>query len=100
MRMANALSAGTKGAYDLCHREGPGKNSRHIDRRAFKMRELRGTGKVKVRLVPTSENEADMLTKPLDVSTFRIHRATMMNLLADPSVAHSLALLLREDVEM
>ena len=38
----------SKGAYDLCHREGPGKNSRHIERRMFKMRELRGLNKVNV----------------------------------------------------
>jgi hypothetical protein len=73
----------SKGAYDLCHREGPGKNSRHIERRVYKMRELRGLNKVAVRLIPTHENPADILTKPVDAKTFHAHRHTLMNLAAD-----------------
>ena len=70
----------SKGAYDLIHRDGPGKNSRHIERRAFKMRELRGLEKVVVKLIPTADNPADLLTKPLDAQSFRKHRADLMNL--------------------
>jgi hypothetical protein len=69
----------SKGAYDLIHRDGPGKNSRHIERRAFKMRELRGLNKVIVKLIPTAENEADLMTKPLDEATFKRHRDSLMN---------------------
>ena len=37
-------------------------------------------GKVKVILVPTAENAADILTKAVDNNTFERHRATIMNL--------------------
>eukprot|EP00966_Prymnesium_polylepis_P220928 5110085-Prymnesium_polylepis.1 len=33
-----------KAAYDLCHRYTSAQNSRHIDRKLFKMREMRGAG--------------------------------------------------------
>ena len=68
-----------KGAYDLCHRTTAGKNSRHVERKVFKMRELRHVGKVRLTLVPTAEMRADMLTKPLDDETFARHRDAMMN---------------------
>ena len=35
-----------KGAYDLCHRYTSAQHSRHIERKLYKMRELRGAGKV------------------------------------------------------
>ena len=68
-----------KGAYDLCSRSTAGKNSRHVERKVFKMRELRREGKVRLVLVPTAEMSADMLTKPLDDATFRRHRDFVMN---------------------
>lgn len=68
-----------KGAYDLCSRSTAGKNSRHVERKVFKMRELRREGKVRLVLVPTAEMYADMLTKPLDDATFRKHRDFIMN---------------------
>ena len=37
-----------KGAYDLCHRFTTSQHSRHIDRKIFKMRELRGAGVTEV----------------------------------------------------
>jgi hypothetical protein len=54
-----------------------------IERRVYKMRELRGLDKVAVRLIPTHENPADILTKPVDAKTFHAHRHTLMNLAAD-----------------
>ena len=48
----------SKSAYDLCHRFTTAQNSRHVDRKMFKMRELRGAGVVTVRYVPTDENTA------------------------------------------
>ena len=68
-----------KGAYDLCHRATVGRHSRHVERKVFKMRELRFAGKVKVELVPTKDNASDMLTKALDEHTFARHRDTIMN---------------------
>ena len=68
-----------KGAYDLCHRSTAGKNSRHVDRKVYKMRELQHSGVVKTVLVPTKDMRADMLTKSLDDETFARHRDTIMN---------------------
>ena len=66
------------GAFDLCHRTTRGRHSRHVERKYFKMRELKHTGKVKLLLVPTKEMAADMMTKALDDATFIRHRATVM----------------------
>ena len=54
------ISVGTdnKGAYDLCHRYTSAQHSRHIDRKLYKMREMRGKGLVNVRYVPTDDNTA------------------------------------------
>ena len=59
-----------------------GANSRHIERKAFKMKELRHRKIAKVTLIPTAENSADLLTKALDTATFKKHRAAIMNLRA------------------
>ena len=77
------IGVDNKGAYDLCHRTTAGKNSRHVERKVFKMRELRHVGKVRLTLVPTAEMRADMLTKPLDDETFARHRDAMMNTSAE-----------------
>ena len=73
-----------KGAYDLCHRCSNGKNSRHVERKVFKMRELSHAGHVKVIHVPTEDNWADIFTKPLDNATFTKHRDTILNIAAVP----------------
>ena len=49
-----------------------------MERKYFKMRELKHTGKVRLVLVPTKEMAADMMTKALDDATFIRHRATVM----------------------
>jgi len=71
-----------KGAYDLCHRYTSAQNSRHIDRKLFKMRELRGAGVVSVAHVETKLNPADIFTKITDRQTFERHRATILGLAA------------------
>ena len=53
--------------------------SRHIERRYLKVRELVAQGDIVVKYRETSENPADMLTKPLDAATFRKHAATLMS---------------------
>ena len=68
------------GAYDLVHRTTVGKNTKHVERRCYKMRELYHHGIVKLVLVPTTEMHADMLTKALDTPTFVKHRKRTMNL--------------------
>ena len=68
------------GAFNLCQRTTKGKNSRHIERKGFKMRELHFDGVVKLIHVPTEEMVADLLTKPLPDAAFERHRKTAMNL--------------------
>ena len=74
------MGVDNKGAFDICHRTTAGRNSRHVERKVLKMRELRALGTVKLILVPTAEMSADMLTKPLDDRTFHKHRREVMNL--------------------
>ena len=77
-----------KAAHDLCHRFTSAQNSRHIDRKLFKMRELRGAGKVTVSTVPTELNPADLFTKILSRQPFEKHRKTVLNLPGDTGVEH------------
>ena len=85
------MSVGTdnKGAYDLCHRFTSAQNSRHIDRKLFKMRELRGLGVVSVKWVPTEDNTADIFTKVLNRQPFEKHRRAIFNLDAGDVVEQS-----------
>ena len=70
-----------KSAYDLCHRDSSGGGaSRHIDRREFKMRELRKRKRVVVRLVKSEDMEADILTKILERPLADKHRRSLKNL--------------------
>ena len=81
------VATNSKSAFDLCHRDSAGQYSRHVERKHFKMREVRAAGKVNLTLVPTTENTADMFTKILDRVPFEKHRAVVMNLPAGGSVA-------------
>ena len=63
-----------KGAHDLCHRYSSAQHSRHIDRKLFKLRELRGAREVEVRYVPTDENTSDIFTKVLKRQPFEKRR--------------------------
>ncbi|MDC0526059.1 reverse transcriptase domain-containing protein, partial [bacterium] len=70
----------SKAAYDLCHRYTSAQNSRHVDRKLFKMRELRGAGVVRVRHIPGDTNPADLFTKILTRQPFEKHRKVVLNL--------------------
>ena len=85
-RRKGPIKVGTdnKGAHDLCHRFTSAQNSRHIDRKLFKMRELRGAGVVTVEWIPTELNPADIFTKILSRQVFEKHRRTILNLNEDP----------------
>ena len=63
----------SKSAYDLCHRYTSAQGSRHIDRKVFKMRELRGAGIVNVIHIPGDSNPADLFTKILSRQPFEKH---------------------------
>ena len=53
--------------------------ARHIDRKLFKLREMRGAGIVKVQYIPTDENTADLFTKVLKRQPFEKHRKVVLN---------------------
>ena len=72
-----------KAAHDLCNRYTTAQNSRHVDRKVFKMRELRGAGTVVVKHIPTDANPADMFTKVLTRQVFERHARVVMNWAAD-----------------
>ena len=52
----------------------------------FKMRELRGAGRVVVRHIPGETNPADLFTKILSRQPFEKHRKTVLNLAGDTGV--------------
>ena len=79
----------SKAAYDLCHRFTSAQNSRHVDRKLFKMRELRGAGIVVVRHVPGVSNPADLFTKILSRQVFEQHRKYVLNLPGDTGAEHA-----------
>ena len=45
----------------MCHRCTSAQRSRHIERKLYKMRELRGAGLVTVKYLETAENTADLI---------------------------------------
>ena len=75
-----------KGAHDLCHRFSSAQHTRHIDRKLFKLREMRGAGLVTVKYLGTEENTADIFTKILDRQPFEKHRKTVLNTAANDGV--------------
>ena len=77
-----------KAAYDLCHRFSSAQHTRHIDRKQFKMRELRGAGVVTVRHIPTDNNPADLFTKVLKRAPVEAHRQTVLTLPGDTGKEH------------
>ena len=50
-----------------------------VDRKLFKMRELRGAGVVKVNHMPGEANPADLFTKILGRQVFEKHRKVILN---------------------
>ena len=58
----------------------------HIDRKLFKLREMRGAGLVTVKYLGTEENTADLFTKILDRQPFEKHRKTVLNTAANDGV--------------
>ena len=79
----------SKAAYDLCHRYTTAQNSRHVDRKLFKMRELRGANRVVVQHIPGESNPADLFTKILTKQLFEKHRKFVLNLAGDTGMEHA-----------
>ena len=67
------LYVDNQGAVELSKDMKSCQRSRHIERRYLKVRELVALGEILVEYVPTDLNHSDVLTKPLDRSTFGIH---------------------------
>ena len=67
------LYVDNKGAIDISRDYISNERTKHIERRHLKVRELVADGEVVVRHVPSKENHADMLTKPLDFEEFNLH---------------------------
>ena len=80
MHGPTTIGVDNSGAHSLCNRTTNGKNSRHVERKVYKMRELRREGIVKLVLVGTKDMDADIMTKHVDDATFERHRATILNL--------------------
>ena len=59
------------------HQSGGG--TKHIDIRWNYARDLKQKGYIKVEWVPSSSNEADIVTKNTDATTFNKHSSTFMN---------------------
>ena len=87
--MTSEVKTDSKAAYDLCHRFTSAQNSRHVDRKVFKMRELRGAGRVVVRHIPGETNPADLFTKVLSRQPFEKHRKTVLNRPGDTGIEHA-----------
>lgn len=79
----------SKAAYDLCYRYSAAQHSKHIDRKMFKMRELRGAGKVNLKHLPGKGNPADLFTKILSRADFEKHRAFVLNTVAQGSFVNA-----------
>ena len=79
----------SKAAYDLCHRFTSSQHSRHVDRKLFKMRELRGAQVVVVRHIPGDTNPADLFTKILTRQPFEKHRKFVLNTPGDTGVEYA-----------
>ena len=62
-----------------------------MDRKLFKMRELRGAGVVRVRHIPGESNPADLFTKILTRQPFEKHRKVVLNLPGNSGVEQTRA---------
>ena len=71
------LYVDNQGAVELSRDMKSCQRSRHIERRYLKVRELVASGEVVVKHVDTASNPADVLTKPLDLSSFSRHVSSL-----------------------
>ena len=68
------------GAIHLAKKPATTPNSKHIDIRLHFIRELGANGEFKVVCVPSEEQHADFLFKPLHQGAFAAHRYFVMNI--------------------
>ena len=60
-----------KGAYDIANSYGPSKRTKHLDVRHHYIQEKVNEKTLKLIQVPTTEQEADFLTKPVSKILFK-----------------------------
>ena len=60
-------------------------HSRHVSRRDLKIREFVAQNRIKVTYVPTTENQADLMTKHLRSDVFWRHAYTVLGKRVDAS---------------
>jgi len=73
------IECDNKGAVDLVNGHPTSGGTKHIDVRLMYARELKEAGIIKVRWIPTEDNEADILTKNTDSVTFIRHSGKFMH---------------------
>ena len=73
------LSTDNQAARDLSYNPENHQRTKHVERRHFFIRDMVEALELRVPLIPTKENPADFLTKPLDKGLFFAHRDTFMN---------------------
>ena len=76
---ATTIGIDNQGAIALAKNYISNSRTKHIERRHLKIRELVEEFKVRPEFVPTDENAADILTKPLGVRKFEKFRKVLMN---------------------
>ena len=82
---ATVLWVDNMGAVALAKHRCSSVRSRHIERRYLHLRELVAAGELEVRYVPTADNVADLLTKPLAKDVHMKHVGTASNIAAKES---------------
>lgn len=74
---ASPLFLDNKGAADVIKAENITRRSRHIEIRYHLIRDLVEKGEIDIRLIPSADNKADGLTKPLPAPPFKEFRASI-----------------------
>ena len=69
-----------QGAIQLANNPRSSQNSKHIDVRHHFLRELVSEQIIRVEYIKSSQQHAEVLTKPLPVGSFRYHRNALMNI--------------------
>ena len=65
------LLVDNKGAFDIAHSYGPSKRTKHLDVRHHYIQQQINNGVITMTLVPTTEQQADFLTKPVGKKLFK-----------------------------
>jgi hypothetical protein len=102
MSKPTVLYVDNAGAVELSKDLKSCQRSRHVERRHLKIREWVHQGEITVKYRETAHNHADLLTKPLDVTTYRRHADAMFGGSANAGARPAVNKLIRQrtfDVE-